>query len=435
MRLLAGLCAAAAILAACAPPSAGSAPAAATPAPPASAAGLAAAVDVRAVRPDRRWYTTPDGLFHDQAAVTVEFAADTAPGTPRLRVEPGGREVPLVAESGVRWRAVIDLAGLGPGVYTLAVAELVRGRYALVRGAGAAGEIRVSAPEYVVWTLDLEGDAAGDAALAETSAILDRQRVPATILWNPRVWTAPDLSTGRAAVMTAWAMERARRGDEIGLHLHAWTDFVRDAGVTPRLAPAWSGGSDGYDVPLTAFDERETRALIDRALALMALHGLPRPASFRAGGFIANAATLRAAVAAGFSVDSSATAAGTFGRLRLPWTLPRDAQPYRPSPDDANVPGDLPLLEVPNIAGNTYALSVATIEPTIRDDLTLLAPAAEVATRRRALTFVSHPGTIDSAERGAIEALFAAVAPLRYDRDSGPLRFVTLSQLAQAYSD
>jgi len=46
---------------------------------------------------------------------------------------------------------------------------------------------------------------------------------------------------------------------------------------------------------------------------------------------------------------------------------------------------------------------------------------------------VSHPGTIDATERAAIAALFNALAPLRYDRDSGPLRFVTLAQLAQAW--
>jgi hypothetical protein len=52
---------------------------------------------------------------------------------------------------------------------------------------------------------------------------------------------------------------------------------------------------------------------------------------------------------------------------------------------------------------------------------------------RRAITIVSHPGTIDATERAAISALFDAFAPLRYDRDSGPVRFVTLAQLAQAW--
>ena len=44
-----------------------------------------------------------------------------------------------------------------------------------------------------------------------------------------------------------------------------------------------------------------------------------------------------------------------------------------------------------------------------------------------------HRGTIDATERAAIAALFNAFAPLRYDRDAGPVRFVTLAQLAQAW--
>src|SRR5206468_9953364 len=63
------------------------------------------------------------------------------------------------------------------------------------------------------------------------------------------------------------------------------------------------------------------------------------PTSFRGGGLFANAANLRAIAGAGFTVDASATPAGVFGQLTLPWTLAKDAQPYRPARDDANAPG------------------------------------------------------------------------------------------------
>jgi hypothetical protein len=236
--------------------------------------------------------------------------------------------------------------------------------------------------------------------------------------------------------MANWtkAIERAGYA-EVALHLHAWTDFVRAAGVVPRTSPNWSGRSDGYDVPLTAFSENETATLIAHALALMRDHGFQRPTTFRAGGLFANAANLRAIAAAGFTVDTSATPAGGFGRLLLPWTLKPDAQPYRPSRDDANATGDLPLLEVPNIAGNTYALDKRTIAPVIAADLAMLAPAGQVAASRRTLTLVSHPGTVDATERAAIESLFQSFEPYRWDRDNGPVRFVTLAQLAKAYAN
>ncbi|HVD31354.1 MAG TPA: hypothetical protein VNE19_06550, partial [Methylomirabilota bacterium] len=291
----------------------------------------------------------------------------------------------------------------------------------------------LSEPEYVVWTLDFEGDGASDQAMANTAAIADQQNVPMTIMWNPRVWTTTQVPATRADAMLAWTKDRVAKGDELSLHLHMWTDFVRAAGLAPRTAPSWAGRSDGYDVPMAAYPENDQRRLIEYSLRLMSDHALARPTTFRAGGQFANDATLRALAGLGFTADASAVPAGTFGRLTYPWTLAADAQPYRPSPTDANQAGDLPLLEAPTIGGNTYSYDVRTIAPTIRADLSYLAPAGEIAMTRRAITIVSHPSTIDATERAAITALFDAFAPLRYDRDSGPVRFVTLAQLAQAW--
>ena len=435
------LCLAVAILASCSSPSAvapatTTANATATPtATPRRAEGLATTVSASAY-PSRHWYLVPDAVSPEPALVYARFAGDPSAGTPVARLEPGGRDVPLLPASGPGpvpadlFSATVDLSGSAPGTYRADIVEHLRGGTEAVVGSTT---FVVSQPEYVVWTLDFEGDAAADDALANTGALLDGLSVPATILWNARVWTTSQVTAQRADAMVAWTKARAAKGDEIGLHIHAWTDFVRDAGVTPRTAPNWSGRSDGYDVPLTAFDESETTRLIDHAVELMTQHGFAKPTAFRAGGLFANAANLRAVAAAGFTVDSSAAAAGGFGRLPLPWTLPKDAQPYRPSRDDANAAGDLPLLEAPNIAGNTYALTVSSIQPTIRDDLAMLAPAGQPASERRVLTLVSHPSTVDATERAAIETLFRAFEPLRYDRDAGPLRFVTASELARVF--
>jgi hypothetical protein len=254
-----------------------------------------------------------------------------------------------------------------------------------------------------------------------------------TIMWNPRVWTTTQVAPARADAMLAWTRARVAKGDELSLHLHMWTDFVRAAGLVPRTAPNWAGRSDGYDVPITAYPENDQRALVEYSLRLMSEHDLARPTTFRAGGQFANDATLRTLAALGFVADASAVPSGAFGRLPYPWTLAADAQPYRPSEADPNKAGDLALLEAPTIGGNTFGYDMRTIQPVIRADLSYLAPAGEVATSRRALTIVSHPGTIDATERAAIAALFTSLAALRYDRDSGPLRFVTLAQLAQAW--
>jgi len=424
------------VMAACAPqavaPSASpsSSPTAAGPSTSARP-GLAAPIGAKIVT-ERHWYTVPDGLDRVLIQVTAMFEADPTSGSPFVTVA-GGGEVPL-AHIGATWSASAPLDGLVPGEQTIALFERVAGSATAVRIAEA--KFLLSQPEYVVWTLDFEGDASADTELANTAAIADGLKIPMTVFWNPRAWTTSQVSTERQDAMLAWTKDRAVKGDEVALHLHMWTDYVRAVGLVPRTAPSWAGRGDGYDVPMTAYPENEQQALIGYGVKLMLQHGLPVPTSFRAGGDIGDTATLRAVAASGFTVDCTAVAKDypPIGRVPYPWDLPVGAQPYRPSATDANKPGDLPLLEAPTIGGNTYAFTAQTIQPQIRANLALFAPAGGVASERKTITAVSHPGTIVPAERAAIEALLGAFGPLRYDADRGPVRFVTLRELAKAYA-
>jgi hypothetical protein len=438
------VCALAVVLAACAPQSVVPSASPTATASSSASAGPAVTVAISSVEMGRRWYLVPDGLAGDPdlarrsnatdaPSLVVRFVADPTATRPVARLQPGGREVPLnVPLSATAYRANIDVTGLAPGPYSVEIVERVGAGDAVV---GAAAFI-LSQPEYVVWTLDFEGDASGDPELVNTAAIADGLKIPMSVFWNPRAWTSSQVSTERQDAMLRWTKERLAKGDEVALHLHMWTDYVRAAGVNVRTAPSWAGRGDGYDVPMTAYTEGEQKALVDFGVKLMADHGLPRPTSFRAGGDIGDAATLRAIAAAGFTADCTAVAKDypSIGRVPYPWNLPVGAQPYRPSATDANAPGGLPLLEAPTIGGNTYAFTVQSIQPQIRANLALFAPAGRVAAERRVITAVSHPGTIVPAERAAIEALLGAFGPLRYDADAGPVRFVTLAQLAKAYN-
>jgi len=380
----------------------------------------------------QNWYLVPNDLQGPSpiAGVLLLFDADPAPTAAFARLRPGDRQTELLYATGPNVRAAsFDVHGLAPGDYSIEIVErLAQGDTVVV-----THDFKLSAPEYVVWTLDFEGDGSSDQALTNTADIADEQKIPMTIMWNPRVWATTQVSAARADAMLAWTKARVANGDELSLHLHMWTDFVRAAGLVSRTTPSWAGRGDGYDVPITAYPENDQRALIEYSLRLMDEHALARPTTFRAGGQFANDATLRVLTSEGFVADASAVPAGGFGRLPYPWTLAADAQPYRPSITDANKAGDLTLLEAPTIGGNTYAYDVRTIQPIIRADLSYLANAGDVAASRRAITIVSHPGTIDATERAAITALFDAFAPLRYDRDAGPVRFVTLAQLAKAW--
>ncbi|HEV2248947.1 MAG TPA: hypothetical protein VGT60_00375 [Candidatus Limnocylindria bacterium] len=440
------LCVLALVLTACAPPTVAGSPsptvAPSQSASPSAPRGLTAPVPIESIGPRRHWYAIPDGFVppapsvdeDGYAQILVRFTGDPRPGSPIARFSPVGQDVPLVAIGTAPnfYGAVLPLKGAPAGRYTAEIIEhLTSGREARV----GQTSFMVTQPEYVVWTLDFEGDASGDAELANTAAIADGLKIPMTVFWNPRAWTTTQVSAERQDAMLAWTKGRLAKGDEVALHLHLWTDYVRAVGLVPRLAPSWAGRGDGYDVPMTAYPENEQQAMIGYGVKLMVQHGLPAPTSFRAGGDIGDAATLRAVAASGFNADCTAVAKDypPIGRVPYPWTLPPGAQPYQPSRTDANATGDLPLLEAPTIGGNTYAFTVQSIQPQIRANLALFAPPGAVANERKAITVVSHPGTIGPGERAAIEALLGAFGPLRYDADAGPVRFVTLAQLAKAY--
>jgi hypothetical protein len=429
------VCALVVVLAACVPQAIvpnpiSSASQSPTTAPPTVEPGLAAPVQGR-LAIDRRWYAMPDGLEQPQVQINATFEDDPSRGQPFASIE-GQGETPL-RRNGAIWTGSVPLDGFAAGEHTIGIFEHIA-PVSLYRVATAT--FLLTRPEYVVWTLDFEGDASGDAELTNTSAIADGLKIPMSVFWNPRVWTTSQVSAERQEAMLAWTKDRMTKGDEVALHLHMWTDYVRAVGLVPRTAPSWAGRGDGYDVPITAYPENEQQAMIGYGVKLMVQHGLPTPTSFRAGGDFADAATLRAVAASGFNADCTAVAKDypPIGRIPYPWTLPAGAQPYRPSSTDANAAGDLALLEAPTIGGNTFGFTTQTIQPQIRANLGLFAPAGAAATERKAITVVSHPGTIAPSERAAIEALLGAFAGLRYDADSGPVRFVTLAQLAKAYA-
>src|SRR4029077_14558417 len=235
------------------------------------------------------------------------FTGDPRAGSPIARFNPGGRDVPLVVIGTAPnfCGAALPLKDAQAGTYTAEIVEHLEGGREVSVG---RTDFMVTWPEYVVWTLDFEGDASGDAELANTAAIADGLKIPMSVFWNPRVWTTTQVSPERQDAMLAWTNDRMAKGDEVALHLHMWTDYVRAVGLVPRTAPSWAGRGDGHDVPITAYPETEQQAMIGYGVKLMLQHGLPTPTSFRAGGDFGDAATLRAVAASGFNADCTAVA-------------------------------------------------------------------------------------------------------------------------------
>ncbi len=408
--------AAALIAAGACAPTIGTAPPAPAASPPAGTSGAERAIPAK---PQPAWLLTGPARSRMRAL----FTADPRAALPRLRI--ADREWPLEQQQqGLLWAADVDARGLTAGTVDVQVIERVQGSDLVVASIAAS----VSAPVYVAWTLDHEGYDEPDDRAANVSATAEGLAIPLTILFHPRVLLAGSVSDARRDAILRWVAQRAARGDEIGMHLHMQLDFVRAAGVEPRVTPRWGVGvdGDGYDVPMTAYTEDEQRQLLRFGVERMVAAGLPRPTSFRAGGLFADARTLRAVAAEGFTADTSSREAATTGALRVPWTLDLLASPYRPNRDDANRQDapTLPLLEVPTTAGNTYSDNLAELARRQR----AIWPGGVVGSAR-VLDYVSHPSTYHAAERATVERVFGPLASARADRDAGPVRFVRLREL------
>src|SRR5260221_2714216 len=280
------LCALALVAVACVPqtiaPSPSPTAAATASASPSPSPGLAAPVAASTVTMRHRWQLVPDGFVSSAPEpspyqVLVGFVGDPRPGRPTARIQPGGREAPLAGPINPNFFGVIlDLNGLAPGGYSVEIVEHLTGGAEAIVGRTS---FMLSQPEYVVWTLDFEGDASGDAELVNTAAIADGLKIPMSVFWNPRGWTTTQVSSERQDAMVAWTKGRQAKGDEVALHLHMWIDYVLAAGVGhvapgARTAPSWAGRGDGYDVPITAYTEAEQRTLIDYGVKVMAQPGL-----------------------------------------------------------------------------------------------------------------------------------------------------------------
>ncbi len=130
-----------------------------------------------------------------------------------------------------------------------------------------------SAPYYVLISTDYDFSDPG----AVSTEFMDKMHAAhpelrITHFWAPYTYTDPAVNTARRAVLTTWLQtEHDTYGDELGLHIHPYCNFVEDAGVTcvtdqSTVYPA--GDTSGYTIKLSAYGRATMGTLLDHARAL-----------------------------------------------------------------------------------------------------------------------------------------------------------------------
>jgi hypothetical protein len=385
----------------------------------------------------RSWYL----IGNEATAGTDTFEVAVTPTTAKPRSIylwlDRGTPVKLTRQAG-SFGAAVDIAALAPGEHEVLLAANGAAK------AFARITFKRSHPFYVVVSNDWDDPDSPDANLARQQGLHDRHgEVKITHFFGPYTFTDPTVTTTRATYLADLVKTmRDTYGDEIGLHIHPWCNFVETAGLTCRTSPSFgyaNGDDTGYTIVLSEYTQAEMATMLTRADEIFAAHGLGKPTSFRAGGWTAQIHTLKALAAAGFVVDASGCnwtrlekwqnvpGASLYAWNQTNWATIDDlSQPYYPNVDDilAADPPQVGILEAPD---NGILADYATTSEMVEifeknwDGSPLTEP--------RALSVGYHPVSFGQAYFDNLDGALTHYDQYLANADAGPVLYITMSQM------
>ncbi len=259
--------------------------------------------------------------------------------------------------------------------FSMDIGALAIGEHEVILGADgdragfARFTFRRSHPLYVLVTTDWDFSDPGNLALDRQDLLHEEH--PSMLLTHfvgPYTFTDPAMTPERIAEIITWLESvRDSYGDEIGLHIHPYCNFVDTVAgvdcVTDQSTVYAEGDPSGYTIMCSAYTEEEFTSLLIAADAIFEANGLGKPTSFRAGGWTADLSTLRSLEAAGYVTDTSANNwqrmeewEGVLNGVLFEWnmthwaTIGDTSQPYYPNVDDilSDAQPTIGLLELPD---------------------------------------------------------------------------------------
>lgn len=336
----------------------------------------------------------------------------------------------------------IDLTDLAVGSHPLLLAANGSAT------AFAQVSIERSYPYYVFVSTDWDFSDLGDTAMAFQDQLhANHPGMRITQFVGPYTFTDPMVTEERRQKIAAWALkEQTKFGDEIGLHIHPWCNFVTDAGltcITDQSDVYAEGDTTGYTIKLFAYGRADLGKLLDHAADLFAKYGLPHPKTFRAGGWTASLDTLLALDDKGYVADTSAlnwpyiVTWATQGNGELyTWNMANWApindtsQPYHPALDNELTPGTLPLLEVPDNGVMIDYTSLPQIEHIFDANFPAGAPLAKPTTMMMGF----HPSTgFNVIEYDRVNDFLTYVDAHLASAHTGPVVYTTLSDVVPVF--
>lgn len=388
----------------------------------------------------RSWYLVGDALTrgHDRIELAVTGPSDDAN---RVHLWLDGEHVDSARRTDGRWELAYDLAALPAGEHELLLSA-DDSRYAF-----AAVPFKRSHPLYVAVSNDWDTGDHGDDKLERQDRLHARHpHLVMTHFVGPYTFTDPTVSASRAQHLVSWVKSwEATKGDEIGLHVHPYCNFVTTAGVTCRTSPSFAKASDptGYTVILGSYTRAELEKLFIKATQLFEANGLGTPTSFRAGGWTSTLDVLKALSTAGHVVDASGAnwakleewehvaGAQLYQWNRENWrSLDDDSQPYYPNTNDllSSSAPHLDILEVPDNGALVDYVSTNEMVTMFRRHY-----AGEPLATTRHYSIGYHPVNFSESFFTRIDGALAEIDKHLAADDAGPVIYARMSDLPKAF--
>lgn len=342
-----------------------------------------------------------------------------------------------------KYEAAVPIGDLDAGIYTIrSTARQPDDRLNLISSGNT--NFFVTYPLYVVWTQDWEGNKVADFSwLDSLDRMAKKYDMPMTHFFNPRIYVDNEISSDLADRYTLWVQNRAKEeNDEIGLHIHMWTDMVQAAGVTPRYSPVspWLGGA-GYGTLTSAYTKGEMKKILNWAKTTFQSNGLLAPISYRAGGWFTEEHTLQALAETGFLIDSSGRTKPRHPRQVAyppPWDLKVTTRPYMPNVNNQNSEAEphINIWEFPNNGADSYWYNAQELIDRFHANYP---NKGEILDKPQVLNYLSHPQFFKVFHEGGTDetkmtAVFDITNRFLHSKDKGPVVYTTLENAYYGYT-
>lgn len=211
----------------------------------------------------RSWYLVGDGLTDGQN--DLQLVVDAPAGTGYIDawfVMPDGS-----TSAGMR---LSPTQNANQFVLQTSIADFAAGDYAVIlaadgKDANAKLAFHRSMPLYVMVSTDWDFSDPGDTALGYHAYLRTRHpSIKYTHFAGPYTFTDPAVKADRRTELANWLLAQQAKGDEIGLHIHPYCNFVTDAVVTCNVTQStvYTQDDSGYTIMLGAYNRTDFGTLL-----------------------------------------------------------------------------------------------------------------------------------------------------------------------------